>query len=431
MSLICRPCATASALCLILAAASPAAQAALSYADAQREAVARSSGLIARANAVEAAQASRIAAGRLPDPRLLFGLDNVPVTGPDRGSLTADFMTMRRVGLMQDFPNADKRRDSSAAADATIANKRKASEDAAEAAIARATAERQLDSLMIRRAAALAWSDRYYGEGRLTLIEAVTEENRLLDVVVRAQIASGKANALDVLAVEQERAAIDDRRDEMEHEIHAAEARLARYLGERAREPLSGRPPLQPASTDVADRLDQSPELRLFEPLRAMAQAEVHAADAAQRPDWGLEVSYAQRGAAYSNMVSVQISVDLPLFLSTRQAPRLAARRSDAARVDAEREDRRRELEASLEESWAQYADLRSRLRRAREITTALAHRRVDTALNEYRAGRIELQQVVAARREKVEAELRALELEQRLSQVIIRLDTVIDEVLP
>ncbi|HSV20127.1 MAG TPA: TolC family protein [Casimicrobiaceae bacterium] len=416
MSLICRPCATASALCLILAAASPAAQAALSYADAQREAVARSSGLIARANAVEAAQASRIAAGRLPDPRLLFGLDNVPVTGPDRGSLTADFMTMRRVGLMQDFPNA---------------NKRKASEDAAEAAIARATAERQLDSLMIRRAAALAWSDRYYGEGRLTLIEAVTEENRLLDVVVRAQIASGKANALDILAVEQERAAIDDRRDEMEHEIHAAEARLARYLGERAREPLSGRPPLQPASTDVADRLDQSPELRLFEPLRAMAQAEVHAADAAQRPDWGLEVSYAQRGAAYSNMVSVQISVDLPLFLSTRQAPRLAARRSDAARVDAEREDRRRELEASLEESWAQYADLRSRLRRAREITTALAHRRVDTALNEYRAGRIELQQVVAARREKVEAELRALELEQRLSQVIIRLDTVIDEVLP
>ena len=416
MSLICRPCATASALCLILAAASPAAQAALSYADAQREAVARSSGLIARANAVEAAQASRIAAGRLPDPRLLFGLDNVPVTGPDRGSLTADFMTMRRVGLMQDFPNA---------------NKRKASEDAAEAAIARATAERQLDSLMIRRAAALAWSDRYYGEGRLTLIEAVTEENRLLDVVVRAQIASGKANALDVLAVEQERAAIDDRRDEMEHEIHAAEARLARYLGERAREPLSGGPPLQPASTDVADRLDQSPELRLFEPLRAMAQAEVHAADAAQRPDWGLEVSYAQRGAAYSNMVSVQISVDLPLFLSTRQAPRLAARRSDAARVDAEREDRRRELEASLEESWAQYADLRSRLRRAREITTALAHRRVDTALNEYRAGRIELQQVVAARREKVEAELRALELEQRLSQVVIRLDTVIDEVLP
>ena len=416
MSLICRPCATASALCLILAAASPAAQAALSYADAQREAVARSSGLIARANAVEAAQASRIAAGRLPDPRLLFGLDNVPVTGPDRGSLTADFMTMRRVGLMQDFPNA---------------NKRKASEDAAEAAIARAAAERQLDSLTIRRAAALAWSDRYYGEGRLTLIEAVTEENRLLDVVVRAQIASGKANALDVLAVEQERAAIDDRRDEMEHEIHAAEARLARYLGERAREPLSGRPPLQPASTDVADRLDQSPELRLFEPLRAMAQAEVHAADAAQRPDWGLEVSYAQRGAAYSNMVSVQVSVDLPLFLSTRQAPRLAARRSDAARVDAEREDRRRELEASLEESWAQYADLRSRLRRAREITTALAHRRVDTALNEYRAGRIELQQVVAARREKVEAELRALELEQRLSQVIIRLDTVIDEVLP
>ena len=416
MSLNLRPCVVAPALSILLVAVTTAADAALTYADAEREAVVRSSGLAARGNAVEAAEASRTAAGRLPDPRLLLGLENVPADGPDRGSLTADFMTMRRVGVMQEFPNADKLR---------------ASEVAADAAIARAVAERQLESLTIRRATGLAWSDRYYAEARLTLIDAVTEENRLLDTVVRAQIAGGKANALDALAVEQERAGIDDRRDEVEHEIHAAEARLARYIGERASEPLSGRPPLQPKATDIGDRLDTSAELRVFEPLRAIAQAEVRAADAAQRPDWGLEFSYAQRGAAYSNMVSVQVRIDLPLFLATRQGPRLAARRSDAARVDAEREDRRRELQASVEESLAQYEELRSRVRRSRQVTAALAQRRVDTALDEYRAGRVELPQVVAARREKVEVELRALELEQRLSQVVIRLDTVIDREQP
>jgi outer membrane protein TolC len=175
------------------------------------------------------------------------------------------------------------------------------------------------------------------------------------------------------------------------------------------------------------DRLDLSPELRVFEPLRALAVADVRAADAAQRPDWGVELSYAQRGAAYSNLVSVQVSVDLPLFLSTRQGPRLAARQSDLSRVEAEREDRLRDLRATVEQLLAEYAELRSRVLRTRQVVSTLTQRRVDTALDEYRAGRIELPQVVAARRDKLETQLKTLELEQRLSQVVIKLNTVID----
>ena len=410
------PRGVARAFSIVLVAFTPHAGAALSFAEAEREALARSPGLTARGFATEAARASRIAAGRLPDPRLVVGVENLPVSGSERGSLTTDFMTMRKVGVMQDFPNR---------------NKRDASRDSADAAIARAQSERQVEALTIRRAVGLAWSDRYYAEARLALIDAVTDENRLLDIVVRAQIAGGKATALDALAVEQERAAIDDRRDEMEHEIHAAEARLGRYLPERAREPLTGVAPLQLTSMELLSRLDSNPEVKLYESLRAVAQAEVRAADAAQKPDWGLEISYAQRGAAYSNLVSVQVSVDLPLFLSTRQGPLLAARQSDLSRVDAEREDRLRDLRATVEQLLAEYAELRSRVARIRQVVSALAQRRVDTALDEYRAGRIELSQVVAARREKVETQLKGIELEQRLSQVVIRLNTVIDTESP
>src|SRR5258708_37529079 len=49
-------------------------------------------------------------ASELPDPKLRVGVDNLPVNGADRYRYDSDFMTMRKIGVMQDFPNADKRR---------------------------------------------------------------------------------------------------------------------------------------------------------------------------------------------------------------------------------------------------------------------------------------------------------------------------------
>ena len=66
--------------------------------------------LVAQVASQDAAQALTVSAGRLPDPQFVVGLDNLPVTGADAYSTTRDFMTMRRVGVMQEFPAAQKRR---------------------------------------------------------------------------------------------------------------------------------------------------------------------------------------------------------------------------------------------------------------------------------------------------------------------------------
>ena len=63
----------------------------------------------ARAAAEAAAREQAVAAGQLPDPVLKFGIDNVPANGPDRGSLTRDFMTQRRIGLSQEITRSEKR----------------------------------------------------------------------------------------------------------------------------------------------------------------------------------------------------------------------------------------------------------------------------------------------------------------------------------
>src|SRR5262245_8216034 len=58
---------------------------------------------------VDSAERARRAAGRLPDPELVVGLQNVPIDGADAFSLERDFMTMRTVGIMQDMPSGAER----------------------------------------------------------------------------------------------------------------------------------------------------------------------------------------------------------------------------------------------------------------------------------------------------------------------------------
>ncbi len=72
----------------------------------------------ARAGAQGAAEMAR-AAGQQPDPMLSVGIDNLPATGPERLSTTAEGMTMKRIAIAQEWVAADKRAAREALAQAT------------------------------------------------------------------------------------------------------------------------------------------------------------------------------------------------------------------------------------------------------------------------------------------------------------------------
>src|SRR5258706_13026477 len=93
-----------------------------------------------------------VADGQLPDPVLKAGIDNLPINGEDRFSVTRDFMTMRRIGIMQELTRGEKR-------DLRAQRfEREAEKGIAEKAMATAS---------IQRGTALAWLDRYYAEALL------------------------------------------------------------------------------------------------------------------------------------------------------------------------------------------------------------------------------------------------------------------------
>src|ERR1700716_4285646 len=82
----------------------------LSLEDAVDKALQEAPQVTASAATLEAAGAVAPSAGRLPDPELVTGVDNLPINSAERYSLTRDFMTMRKIGVMQSFPNGEKRR---------------------------------------------------------------------------------------------------------------------------------------------------------------------------------------------------------------------------------------------------------------------------------------------------------------------------------
>ncbi len=124
----------------------------------------RSRQLPAQEASAAAAREMAVAAGRLPDPSLKLGINNLPVDGPDAWSTTSDFMTMRSIGLMQEFTSADKRRARSARY---------------EREAAAADAARALALAALRRDTATAWLERHFLDRTRDLLLAQRAEAAL------------------------------------------------------------------------------------------------------------------------------------------------------------------------------------------------------------------------------------------------------------
>ncbi|WP_024303473.1 TolC family protein [Pseudogulbenkiania sp. MAI-1] len=364
--------------------------------------------LAAQRAQVGAAQSAAIPAGALPDPKLFVGVDNYPVSGPMRGSLTQDFMTMQKVGVMQEFPNADKRR---------------ARVEAASAEIAVAEAQSRTARLKVRREAALAWLNRYAVERKLALFADLERENRLLATAVRAQIASGRAQPADAVMPKQEAAQLADRHDDLVRDLAKANAELRRLIGSAADEPLAGAPPaFNLDAGTLRQRLHRHPELLAFGAETRKAEAEVREAVAMKKPDWGVELAYQKRGAQFGDMVSLQFTFDLPLFSKTRQDPAIAAKQQELARIDAEREAMLRDHANELDSDLADYAALGQQVERVHLEWLPLAQQKVDLVTASYQAGRADLTTVLSARRELIEQRFKLIELDYQRTSTAARL---------
>ncbi|MEK6591920.1 MAG: TolC family protein [Pseudomonadota bacterium] len=382
-------------LCLPLAAH---AVGALTLAEALRIATQESPLLSAQRSAIAAAGEMAVAAGELPDPKLRLGLDNLPVDGADRYSLTRDFMTMRKIGVMQEFPRAEKREIRSRRAGHELAREQAALADVRAA---------------LRRDVALSWMERYFAERMSRIVDGQYAEAELQLQAMQSGLRAGKTQPADLLALQVGLQSLLDRRAEFEKQAARAKALLSRWLGEAAAWPLAqlSAAPVPGRQHELAQHVSQHPHLQTLERQVEIAQSDAALAKAATQPDWGLEVAYAQRGPQYSNMLSVQVSIDLPLFQARRQDRGIAAKLAQVEQARAMKEDSQRQHLAEANAAWAEWDAATARLKRFDDALLPLAHERALLALAAYRGGQGSLASTLEARRAEIELRLQQLQL--------------------
>ena len=377
----------------------------LSLDQAVQASTARSQRVVAAQAQTRAARERVLAAGQLPDPVLTFGVTGLPVNGRDRFSLTRDSDTQRSIGVMQEFTRDDKR----------LARSERAQREVEAAQIAQ-----QATRADLQRDTALAWIDRSLQESLREWLRTGLAQAEQQAEAAQTLYRNGKGTQTDVYAA---RAAVEQQRDRIaqtENQIAVATTRLARWIGDDAQRPLGARPAfVLPAWTHadalpdaLAPHLARHPQIAAAMQQQALAESDATLARAARQADWSVGLNYSQRGSAYSNMVSLNVSVPFQWDPQNRQDRELAARLAGVERARAEREDVQRTHEAEVRTMLQEWRSADERVQRYDSALLPLAEQRSAAALTAYRSGSGSLPMLLDARRAEIEVHIERLRIE-------------------
>lgn len=347
--------------------------------------------IAAAQSSLEGAQAYLPSAGRLPDPELIVGVDNLPINGTDQFSLTRDFMTMSKVGLMQTVPAGAKRRFRAEAASRVV-----------DVAVSELRAAR----FRTASAAAEAWISSAVAEQTLERVRTLESDLSVQSSTARAALSSGRGTAGDALASEATLARLDNQILELEQQRAMRRAELARWVGDAASQELGDLPwkrELATAPDILIQEVASHPPLAPIAARVEAAKTDVNLARAEKRSDWAAQLSFAKRGPDYSDMVSLEFRVGLPLFAKNRQNPAIAAKLATVRAGEAELEGELRMHRAEIESRVAMWRSGRLRLQHFESTLLPLARDRSRAVLTGYGSGRGDLRTVLDALRDEVD----------------------------
>jgi outer membrane protein TolC len=403
-----------AAMLAVFAAQAALAADALTLADAQREAVARSRLLDAQQSAAAASHELAVAAAQLPDPVATVGLTNVPVSGSDAFSLTRDSMTMRSVGVMQEFTRAEKRR----------ARAERFERDAD-----RQLAERSASVATIERETALAWLDRYYAEAQSAVIAEQARQARTELEAAEAAYRAGRGGLAEILGARSALVTFDDRASELRRRVAAATIALARYAGDVGDRPLAARPDIDTLRFDartLESDMPHHPQIAALAQREEVAAAEVRVSQANRKADWSVQLMYGLRGPGYPDMVSLGVSVPLQWDRPQRQDREVAAKLAMLDQARAEREDALRAHRAEVHATLVEWNNDRERSVRYAKELVPLAAERTEATLAAYRGAKASLTDVLLARRNEIDVRMQALQLEAETARAWAQLEFLV-----
>jgi outer membrane protein TolC len=380
----------------------------ISLAETLRLAVAESPNLAAQRALAESARISVGPAGALPDPKMKIAEENWPTNTSERWT-RYEVMQMLRLGFSQEFPGGEK----------LALRTQRANED-----LQQRVTTIDVQKAVVQREAAIAWITRYFADQAEARVADQIAEAELAVESGSAQYRAGRTTQAELVALQSAVVDLKNRRAEAGLEAKRARIALARFIGPEADRPLGDPPDLSrlPAAAAGAVEEDQLPEVRSALSREAVVAADANLAREDYWPDWKVEVSYTWRGNQpfvqipglpptfagdpYPHNVSLEFTVDLPIFTRTRQGPRLEAKLKELDAARALREAAQRQQLAEVQAMIAEWESAHQQAMRIRDELIPLTVQKREAALAAYRGGTGTLAAVLEARRDDLDARL-------------------------
>lgn len=351
----------------------------------------------ARAGARGAAEMARVA-GQQADPMLTVGIDNLPVTGRERFRTGAQEMTMKRIGLAQEWVSSAKRA---------------AREGAALAMVDRESIMERVSAAETRLQTALAYLDAYYAGEALTLATLNEAHAREALEAGKGRLAAASGSSADVLALTASVGATEDESLEVRQQQGVAAAALQRWVGLLPEALLA--PGAAPAPSE-AQFVASHPAVVTKQRDIEVARREVEVVRLNRRANWTWEVAYGQRQGA-SDMVSFGVSIPLTVAPEARQDRETAARLALLDKAEAELTEARRAAQGEFAGLTVEARRLQERIGRFRAGVVAAAQQRTAATTAAYRSNQASLVMLFEARLAEVEAHRKLLALERDLAK--------------
>lgn len=370
------------------------------------QALATSPALRAARARVEAARARVTPAGLRPDPMLMAGVQNFPVSEPG----FQDFMTMRMVGVGQTVPYPGKlalrrqaaRRDAEAAQAALAGVTRQVARDVRGAYYELAFLDQALD--VVGRNQRVLGDFVRVAEARYTVGQAGPQGAGLQDVL-RARVEATRLAETAVSLTEQRRAALARLNAALDRptDTPVADPRVPGRVARAAVADSAGRvrfvsavlgaraadSPLPPLTALQETALRESPMLLEQEAAIAAQAARAELARREYFPDVDVSVQYGQR-RGLSDMVTATVSVPLPLQKRRRQDLLVAEARAEVAALEAERAARRNEIRAEVARLYSELERQRAQLALYVKAVIPQGRAALTSATASYQVGRVE-----------------------------------------
>ena len=349
-----------------------------------------------------------VASGALPDPQLKLGFANLPT---DTFNLGQEAMTQVVVGVRQMFPRG---------------NTRALSSDRMTESAARSSAEAEDRRHKVLLAVREEYTRIYLHQERQQILrQSLLVFSDLADIT-RDYYATGRAHQQDVIQAQLEVSKVEERLVRIRQQEDEARERLAEWIGADAYRNFEPHWPqlAQPAPKEqiIAD-LGDHPRILAWQHEISRSRKSEEIARQAYKPGFAVDLAYGGRGGRNpdgtdrSDMLSVFVTMDVPLFTKNRQDRVLASSIAETSASQYARDDIYRSMMASVNQSSSTLAHQQERIGLYEEHLLPQASFNAEAAFEDYQDAVDDLTTLMRAR---------IGEYELKLSHVVLRADEII-----